>query len=248
MNPLFLFVLIIMIIMMLRNNIKRAKTLKRDQGYVGTYSKLLRGEEGAAEELDSYVASESDPQLKNKAMVVKIYQDLNDGIDVAESIRGLDLNVVFNANGRLSREGILANSENFIWAAMVLCKAKELGKMDVLEDFFTKYKELEEVLNPSVEYNVIKGVYEVLTGKEDEGEKFLSSLLNGDYQGYLYDKSLVGMYKDIAAAVKVYKGETVGEFENDALKIFATKQVGSRIMKSLGIIDNYIVKEEEPAA
>ncbi|MDO4499802.1 MAG: hypothetical protein Q4B60_00865 [Erysipelotrichaceae bacterium] len=239
-----IYILIILVVIMLFNNMKRAKTVRRDQEYVNIYSKLLRNEEGAAEELDKYIENETDNQIKNKALIVKIYQDLTDGIGVDETLKSLDIRTVYGVNGKITKESVLANSESFIWALMVIAKTKNLENMEVLKTFYGKYKELEEELKSFVEYQVIKSAYECITG-DDTGKEFLTKLLNAEYAEYFYDKNLVGMYKDIAASILVMTGEEMDEFGNENLKVFATKQVGSRIMTNLGVIDKFLTVEEE---
>lgn len=88
--------------------------------------------------------------------------------------------------------------------------------------------------------------------QEDKGLSFFQSLLEGDYAGYLYAKSLIGLYKSIAETMmaRIYKDN--GDEEKfaetlDGMRYFINSGIGARWIKAMDLTEYVEVKEEEPA-
>ena len=100
-------------------------------------------------------------------------------------------------------------------------------------------------LENRVEYQLTKAIYNALCEKEDAGVGFLSSLLDGTYAGYEYEKNLIGLFKRFASSTLAYSGEPMEDYYKEDLHSFAATQIGKTYMKDLEIYDKYPPREKE---
>ena len=247
MNYFFIIILFAITLLMSFKNIKRAKEYKKSRGYNEAYSKVLRNDEGAYEELVSYIEKEEDPILKSKATLVKIFEDLGKD-DVTEEFNNIDITNIFYENDVYSNEKTDLNSEAFLWLILILSRAYNLSLLSVMKTVYEKVNEYENDLNNRVEYQIFKSTYQVLIVKEVADMEFIKSLLAGEYSSYVYYKNLIGIYKKVAACLLAFVGETIDESDKLLIEEFIATLIGRRFAKDIGIYDKYkkdeVIEEE----
>ena len=135
------------------------------------------------------------------------------------------------------------SSDIFVWIYLVLARARKLSKFDVLNGVYDKFIELDQ-MNNRVEYQLTKAIYNALCEKEAAGVEFLSSLLDGGFASYEYEKSLIGLFKRFAAATLAYSGEPMEDYYKEDLHGFAATQIGKAYMNDLEIFEKYLPKTE----
>lgn len=241
MQMIFLVVLIVLTVMMSINNFKKVGQYRKDKTYIDIYTKILKNEEGAYEELVSYINTEADVCLKAKSNLIKIYEDLDKNSDeVLKEIDECDfMHDIFFEQDNFSKEKVLANSEVFIWLILILSKARKQSMVDVMNKLNEKVSVYDNELSGFVEYETYKSAYMSLLEKGIDGIKFLKSLLNGEYANYKYDKNLIGIFKKIAASLLAYTGEPLEEGDELLISDFATTLIGNRFTKDLEIYEKY---------
>lgn len=245
MDSIFLVILIALTISMFSKNFKKAGQYRKDKTYIDIYTKILKNEEGAYDELVSYLGSETDTCLKAKSNLIKTYVDLDKHPENVDSdIDEIDfMHDIFFDGENFSKEKIILNSEVFIWLILILSKARANTMIDVMNHINDKVSAYDEEMKDYVEYQVYKSAYLSLLEKNFDGIKFLKTLLSGEYQEYKYDKNLIGIYKKIAASLLAYMAEPLDEGDDDLIKEFTETLIGSRFTKDLEIYDKYHVEE-----
>lgn len=245
MDLIFLVILIALTISMFSKNFKKAGQYRKDKTYIDIYTKILKNEEGAYDELVSYLGSETDTCLKAKSNLIKTYVDLDKHPEnVDNDIDEIDfMHDIFFDGENFSKEKIILNSEVFIWLILILSKARANTMIDVMNHINDKVSAYDEEMKDYVEYQVYKSAYLSLLEKNFDGIKFLKTLLSGEYQEYKYDKNLIGIYKKIAASLLAYMAEPLDEGDDDLIKEFTETLIGSRFTKDLEIYDKYHVEE-----
>lgn len=236
MNGTLLLVMAAIVVLMLFNNIRKIKEMRKDNRYVDAYMKVLRGEEDAKDNLNSYIEAETNEITKNRALIVKAYLD-DDPKSVFEAV---NYDLVFKPSGQYDANHLVSISDTFIWLILTLSKYKD--NREILDLVYSKV--FNEEFNKHVEYLVFKAAYEIISNKEEKDVSFLTSLLSGDYAEYKYDKQLIGIYKKMSVALLVYNGNAVASEDEDMLKDFVLTQVGGRFLENLNLKEKYIVKEE----
>lgn len=236
MNGTLLLVMAAIVVLMLFNNIRKIKEMRKDNRYVDAYMKVLRGEEDAKENLNSYIEAETNETTKNRALIVKAYVD----DDPKSVIEAVNYDLVFKPSGQYDTNHLVSISDTFIWLILALSKYKD--NREILDLVYSKV--FNEEFNKHVEYLVFKAAYEIISNKEEKDVSFLTSLLSGDYAEYKYDKQLIGIYKKMSVALLVYNGNAVDSEDEDMLKDFVLTQVGGRFLENLNLKEKYIVKEE----
>lgn len=245
MDLIFLVILIALTILMFSKNFKKAGQYRKDKTYIDIYTKILKNEEGAYDELVSYLGSETDTCLKAKSNLIKTYVDLDKHPENVDSdIDEIDfMHDIFFDGENFSKEKIILNSEVFIWLILILSKARANTMIDVMNHINDKVSAYDEEMKDYVEYQVYKSAYLSLLEKNFDGIKFLKTLLSGEYQEYKYDKNLIGIYKKIAASLLAYMAEPLDEGDDDLIKEFTETLIGSRFTKDLEIYDRFHVEE-----
>lgn len=245
MDLIFLVILIALTISMFSKNFKKAGQYRKDKTYIDIYTKILKNEEGAYDELVSYLGSETDTCLKAKSNLIKTYVDLDKHPENVDSdIDEIDfMHDIFFDGENFSKEKIILNSEVFIWLILILSKARANTMIDVMNHINDKVSAYDEEMKDYVEYQVYKSAYLSLLEKNFDGIKFLKTLLSGEYQEYKYDKNLIGIYKKIAASLLAYMAEPLDEGDDDLIKEFTETLIGSRFTKDLEIYDRFHVEE-----
>lgn len=245
MDLIFLVILIALTISMFSKNFKKAGQYRKDKTYIDIYTKILKNEEGAYDELVSYLGSETDACLKAKSNLIKTYVDLDKHPENVDSdIDEIDfMHSIFFDGENFSKEKIILNSEVFIWLILILSKSRANTMIDVMNHINDKVSAYDEEMKDYVEYQVYKSAYLSLLEKNFDGIKFLKTLLSGEYQEYKYDKNLIGIYKKIAASLLAYMAEPLDEGDDDLIKEFTETLIGSRFTKDLEIYDRFHVEE-----
>lgn len=244
---IFYIALIIFAIALTVKNIIEMKKIKREQAFVQVYTKVLKQEEGAKDSLLNYIATEQLDYLVQKAKILLIYQLMIENEEPVDVVEQINFEPLFYSKGKYDAKLAEKNSDVFVWLSMLYAKARMLSMFDVIDKLSEKLTKYDENLSNQLEYKLYKGVCSCIQEKNDENSKFLSDLLEGEYEGLVYERKLIGLYKRIAATYLVFLGDTVDEyFEND-LHSFAETLVGKCIMKDLEIYDKYppIEKTEE---
>lgn len=245
MDLIFLVILIALTISMFSKNFKKAGQYRKDKTYIDIYTKILKEEEGAYDELVSYLGSETDTCLKAKSNLIKTYVDLDKHPENVDSdIDEIDfMHSIFFDGENFSKEKIILNSEVFIWLILILSKSRANTMIDVMNHINDKVSAYDEEMKDYVEYQVYKSAYLSLLEKNFDGIKFLKTLLSGEYQEYKYVKNLIGIYKKIAASLLAYMAEPLDEGDDDLIKEFTETLIGSRFTKDLEIYDRFHVEE-----
>ncbi len=247
MDLIFLVILIVLTISMFSKNFKKAGQYRKDKTYIDIYTKILKNEEGAYDELVSYLGTETDACLKAKSNLIKTYVDLDKHPEnVDNDIDEIDfMHDIFFDGENFVKEKIILNSEVFIWLILILSKARAntmIGAMNHINDKVSAY---DEEMKDYVEYQVYKSAYLSLLEKDLDGIKFLKALLSGEYHEYKYDKNLIGIYKKIAASLLAYMAEPLDDGDDDLIKEFTETLIGSRFTKDLEIYDRFAPEVKE---
>ncbi len=240
MQIIFLIVLIVLTVLMSINNFKKVGQYRKDKTYIDIYTKILKNEENAYDELVSYIEKESDVCLRAKSNLIKIYTDLDKNSDlVLKEIEEANfMHDIFFEKDTFSKDRVLLNSEVFIWLILILSKARKQSMVDVMNKLNEKVSLYENELSDYVEYQVYKSAYLALLEKGDDGTNFLKALLNGDYSNYKYDKNIIGILKKIAASLLAYTG-ALEQGDESLISDFSTTLIGHRFTTDLEIYDKY---------
>ena len=248
MQMIFLVVLIVLTVVMSINNFKKVGQYRKDKTYIDIYTKILKNEDNAYDELVSYIDGESDACLKAKSNLIKIYEDLDKNSDLvlSEIEESNFMHDIFFEKDVFSKDRVLLNSEVFIWLVLILSKARKQSMVDVMNKLNEKVSAYENELSDFVEYQVYKSAYMTLLEKGVEGINFLKTLLNGEYSNYKYDKNLIGIFKKVAASLLAYADEPLEEGDESLISDFTTTLIGHRFTTDLEIYDKYHMGDSNP--
>ena len=216
---------------------------RHNKEYIECYKLMLSDSESAYERTSNYIENEKSLEYKNKGRVLKLYQQLNRNEDCSSTIEALDFKEIFYRKGKYSKQQLMLSSDIFVWIYLNMARARKMSKFDVLNGLYEKFMELDQMEN-RVEYQLTKAIYNALCEKEDAGVEFLSSLLDGGFAQYDYDKNLIGLFKRFAAATLAYSGEPMEDYYKEDLHSFASTQIGKAYMNDLEIYEKYLPKTD----
>lgn len=246
MGELLLLIPLCVLVYISYKNIRLLKRVNHNKEYVECYKQILNDTYGSYERVSTYVKEENSAEFANKGRILKLYVELCNHLEYEETLEQLKMEEIFYQKQKLQSEKVAMNSDVFIWIFIVMAKAREISKFDVLHRLKEKLEQLPE-MEEYLEYRESKAIYNALCEQEDGGTAFLHDLLEGEYYQLKYEKSLIGLYKRFASATLAYSGEPIEDYYRDDLHDFASTQIGKTYMKALNIYEKYppIQAEEE---
>ena len=239
MEILFFIAMLCLLGYVVYRNITLISRYRQNKEYIECYKDMLHHEDGSYERVCAYIENEKSEEFKNKGRVLKIYQQLDNEEDLSDTLNQLDLKEIFYKNGKYVKSQMAMNNDVFIWFYLDLAKARRLSKFDVLDSLNEQFKQLEG-MDHRVEYHLSKAIYNALCEKEDAGVEFLSSMLDGGFAQYEYEKNLIGLFKRFASATLAYSGEPMEDYYKNDLHSFAATAIGAAYMKDLEIYEKYL--------
>ena len=246
MEIMFFAAMFILLAYVTYRNFTLLKRYRHNKEYIECYKQMLMEPESAYDRTCAYIENEKSLEFKNKGLLLKLYQQLDRNEDCTATLEALDLKEIFYRKGKYSKQQMAMSCDAFIWIYLILARARKLSKFDVLNAFYEKFMELDQ-LETRVEYQLTKAIYNALCEKEDAGVEFLSSLLDGGFASYEYEKNLIGLFKRFAASTLAYSGEPMEDYYKEDLHNFASTQIGKAYLNELEIYEKYLPKTETEA-
>ena len=225
-------------------NFELFKRYRHNKEYIECYRLMLNNADNAYESIDKFIANEKSPEFKNKGLVLKLFVEMGKGMEYRETLDALDLREIFYKKGKYSKQLVTLNSDIFIWYYLDMARARRFSRFDVLDKLNDKLFGLNE-LEVRVEFQLAKAICNALREKEDAGVEFLSSLLEGSYTEYVYEKNLIGLYKRFSASTLAYSGEPMEDYYKNDLHAFAATLIGKNYMSELEIYEKYPPLEDK---
>ena len=234
MNFLFYAMIILMVVITI-SNVRKMKSFGNERGFIDVYGKVLDGQDKAREELEEYLNTNQIEYLSAKAMLVKIYDDLRNGLEYREDIEKLNLAPLFTSNGQFSKEMFNKNCDVFIWLSLIYAVAYKNNLKDAADEIDRKMMVFKDKFNSFLEYHLYLGYMSSLNRNKNDDYKFLQKLIDGEYNGLIYEKKLIGLYKREAAIFLFKNNDLKDEFWLQDLKHFKETKIGSHLIEDLGL-------------
>ena len=236
------------------------KRTKKNQKLISVISSVRHPEEFYVdiEDLINETAGK-DPEMEHKARIVKLWgMTYNKNyFKFEETLNEINLNaLVRNIKGH---SDIQANEDSFFYFMLAVPNMLAAdGQKELRELVDAKLKEAESILDKQLITALYENFNKFYDETDDKGVAFYEDVLAGEYAGYYYSKSLIGLYKDLVtcmlAQVYVDNGETEKYEEVKAdVERFMKSGVGERWIRNLNLPvklpvydeDGYLVEEEE---
>ena len=195
---------------------------------------------------DELIASD-DVVTANKARCVKLW-----GLTYHEEYDSFEQLVnEINPDELISGDKITDNEDSFFYLLLGIPNMLAgKGRNEELKLLQEKMQPYREKLKNQMVVLLSEGCDHMYAGEPEEGRKVFERILEGEYEGYSYNKQLIGLYKQICAAelINIYK-ET-GETEKiddlkDLVQEFANSGVGQRWIANIGLADEFLTDSPE---
>ena len=243
MEYLFLVLLLLLLVYVLYRNIGIFSKFRNNKDYIDCYTQMLNKDPNAYDNICKYIDNSKKESAKNKGRILQLYSLLDDNKDYLDCLNNLSIKEIFCRKDKFSKELFNQNTDVFVWLYMLLAKARSLSKIDIINELYVKLTSISEV-EKHAEYQLFKAIYNALLEKEDGGVGFLNDMLDNKYTDYVYDKTLINMFKRFAASTLVYEGEIISDEYKAELNDFATTAIGKAYLKDLGIYGKYMPLEK----
>lgn len=243
MELLFFAVLICLLGYVLYRNIKLISRYKHNKEYIECYKGMLNEEENVIERINNYINNEKDEEFKNKGRVLKLYVELGKDLEYSDTLTSLNFNPIFYKDGKLMNDKFAINVDIMVWVYLIMARARKLSKFDVLNNVVNSFEQMPDYDN-RLEFQLVKNLNNALLEKEDGGIEFLSKILEGEYYSLHYEKSMVGLYKRIAASTLAYCLEPLDDYYMQDIPAFGQTNIGKAYLKDLDIYDKFVQEPE----
>lgn len=244
MDKLLFAVMAAIIIYVTVKNFSLFRRYKHNKEYIECYQDVLHNKDNCYERIQKYIESEKEDEYRNKARVIQLYYELSNDIDNPELLNSIDLRSVFYSKGKYEKNLVNLNSDVFIFIMLVMAKAYDKGRNDIIDAFVEKVNSISE-LSFRLEYQEIIAFANALEKKEDCGNAFMHSLLDGNYTDYVYEKNLIGLYKRVASSTLAFNNEEFEGFFKSDLHSFSKSLIGESLLKSLKLYEAYKPVDEQ---
>lgn len=194
---------------------------------------------------DDYINTIQDTVFENKARIIKLwgmtYKHTYYGFE--QLLEDINIDCLFNPK----TGGIAENEDSFFYMYLaipnMLYADNEIERKAMV---FEKLAPYTDRLNSELSKVIGLCCEKYYQNEGDRGEEFYKKVIDGDYGGYKYSKSLIGLYKMICNAMLIKicseRGEDISEYDG-LFRSFAQTGVGKRWCKA---IDLELPAEEEP--
>lgn len=200
--------------------------------------------------VDQLISTVNDPEFANKGRVLKLWgcayhQDFS---EFDSTLQELDIDSLIE--DKKGVKSIDTNEDSFFYLYLAIPNVlHHVGRDDLRTTMHVKLQPYEEILENQLSKVLSDQLDKYYDSVDDRGQTFFEKLLEGDYEGYIYSRTMIGIYKNLANATlyKIYQDQAKFEQLEEMkpmLEQFAQTGVGKRWIQSLDItLDN---TTEEP--
>ena len=200
--------------------------------------------------VDQLISTVNDPEFANKGRVLKLWgcayhQDFS---EFDSTLQELDIDSLIE--DKKGVKSIDTNEDSFFYLYLAIPNVlHHVGRDDLRTTMHAKLQPYEEILGNQLSKALSDQFDKYYDSVDDRGQRFFEKLLEGDYEGYIYSRTMIGIYKNLANATlyKIYQDQAKFEQLEEMkpmLEQFAQTGVGKRWIQSLDItLDN---TTEEP--
>ena len=200
--------------------------------------------------VDQLISTVNDPEFANKGRVLKLWgcayhQDFS---EFDSTLQELDIDSLIE--DKKGVKSIDTNEDSFFYLYLAIPNVlHHVGRDDLRKTMHAKLQPYEEILENQLSKVLSDQLDKYYDSVDDRGQTFFEKLLEGDYEGYIYSRTMIGIYKNLANATlyKIYQDQAKFEQLEEMkpmLEQFAQTGVGKRWIQSLDItLDN---TTEEP--
>lgn len=203
--------------------------------------RLINEKEVFFNRVDQLISTVNDPEFANKGRVLKLWgcayhQDFS---EFDSTLQDLDIDSLIE--DKKGVKSIDTNEDSFFYLYLAIPNVlHHVGRNDLRTTMHAKLQPYEELLGNQLTKALSDQFDKYYDSVDDRGQTFFEKLLEGDYEGYIYSRTMIGIYKNLANATlyKIYQDQAKFDQLEDMkpmLKKFAETGVGKRWIQSLDI-------------
>lgn len=207
--------------------------------------RLINEKEMFFNRVDQLISTVNDPEFANKGRVLKLWgcayhQDFH---EFDTTLQELDIDSLIE--DKKGVKSIDTNEDSFFYLYLAIPNVlHHIGRDNLRTTMHAKLQPYEELLGNQLAKVLSDQFDKYYDSIDDRGQTFFEKLLEGDYEGYIYSKTMIGIYKNLANATlyKIYQDQAKFDKQEELkpmLEQFAQTGVGKRWIQSLDItLDN----------
>lgn len=203
--------------------------------------RLINEKEVFFNRVDQLISTVNDPEFANKGRVLKLWgcayhQDFS---EFDSTLQDLDIESLIE--DKKGVKSIDTNEDSFFYLYLAIPNVlHHVGRDDSRTTMHAKLQPYEELLGNQLTKALSDQFDKYYDSVDDRGQTFFEKLLEGDYEGYIYSRTMIGIYKNLANATlyKIYQDQAKFDQLEDMkpmLEKFAETGVGKRWIQSLDI-------------
>ena len=203
--------------------------------------RLINEKEVFFNRVDQLISTVNDPEFANKGRVLKLWgcayhQDFS---EFDSTLQDLDIDSLIE--DKKGVKSIDTNEDSFFYLYLAIPNVlHHVGRDDLRTTMHAKLQPYEELLGNQLTKALSDQFDKYYDSVDDRGQTFFEKLLEGDYEGYIYSRTMIGIYKKLANATlyKIYQDQAKFDQLEDMkpmLEKFAETGVGKRWIQSLDI-------------
>lgn len=206
------------------------------------------------EKINAMIETE-EGSYKTKAQIIKLwgmaYHERYARFEDTLNEINMETLMLRDRNGNMS---IQNDEDSFIYMYLAIPEMLyTTGNLEERNMMREKLRPYEDFMKNQIVYALSEAMDKCFEERDDEGLTFCENLLAGEYGGYIYSKSMIGLYKSMAGAqaMKVYKEKGDTEKYEELVPMvqeFAESGIGKRWVKGLKLDIKPLSEEENEDA
>lgn len=250
MDNLISIILFVLLAYMVYRTIVLGKRSKKNQAMLKILDQM-DDEEVFYKAADDYIASEPDVEFKAKVGVLRLFADAlyDRDEDFKEHLEELNITDLLKDQGRT--KGFDLNEDSFVYLCQFIPgRLWYRNRFDLVDLLKAKLDTSADKLEHTMVMAMWKAEEQFYKKEGDRGRAFAQSLQDGTYEGYVYSKQLIGIYKNMMLAVLTRLNREEGREEDvqnaaEELGRFSESRLGKRWLTEWGLEDMIAKSEEE---
>ena len=203
--------------------------------------RLINEKEVFFNRVDQLISTVNDPEFANKGRVLKLWgcayhQDFS---EFDSTLQDLDIDSLIE--DKKGVKSIDTNEDSFFYLYLAIPNVlHHVGRDDLRTTMHAKLQPYEELLGNQLTKALSDQFDKYYDSVNDRGQTFFEKLLEGDYEGYIYSRTMIGIYKNLVNATlyKIYQDQAKFDQVEDMkpmLEKLEENGVGKRWIQSLDI-------------
>lgn len=232
---IFLIAIYVLMIYMIVRMLAMRKMNKK-MGKIVDLVKVMEDKDLFMTKADDAIETAENEEEKTKFQILKLWGSCyhKEYGDYERMLDEINTSILFASKS--------TNDDSFFYLLLAIPNILQAdGRWEEVKKLEEKTENNKEEYEKRLDYQIAVNCLKYYRNEEDKGFAFFESVMEGNYETYFYNRQLIGLYKEVVAAMLLKQYEEKGDNEHyDEMKSICEQYMQTRIgdmwLKNMGIV------------